>query len=53
MGALVGVADVATAEAVEEAIRTRVPKGTEELNLKAFRLGLERGREAKARHEAS
>lgn len=46
LGALVGVAGVATPEAVERAITTRVPRGTEELNLRAFRLGLERAREA-------
>ncbi|MEW5866052.1 MAG: 2-oxoacid:acceptor oxidoreductase family protein [Bacillota bacterium] len=46
LGALVGVADVATPEGLEQVIRTRVPRGTEELNLRAFRLGLERAREA-------
>ena len=33
-----------SADSVEQAILTRVPKGTEELNLKAFRLGVQTGR---------
>jgi 2-oxoglutarate ferredoxin oxidoreductase subunit gamma len=36
-----------SADSVEQAILTRVPKGTEELNLKAFRLGLQTGRNLK------
>jgi 2-oxoglutarate ferredoxin oxidoreductase subunit gamma len=32
---------VVSKEAVESAIRSRVPKGTEELNLKAFSVGIE------------
>ncbi len=46
LGALVGAAAVATPRAMERAIASRVPKGTEELNLRAFRLGLERAGEA-------
>lgn len=42
LGALVGIASLATPEAAERAVRERVPKGTEELNLKAFRFGMER-----------
>ncbi len=51
LGALVGVTDIATPKAMEQAILSRVPKGTEELNMKAFNVGLERGREARAKHE--
>jgi len=46
LGALVGIAGLATPEAAERAVRERVPKGTEDLNLKAFRLGMKRAREA-------
>ncbi len=46
LGALVGIAELATPGATERAIRERVPRGTEELNLKAFGLGMERAREA-------
>lgn len=40
---------VSTAEEAETAaaVRSNVPKGTEELNLKAFRRGMEMGREEK------
>lgn len=51
LGALVGVTCVVTPEAMEQAILARVPQGTEELNRKAFNVGLERGREARAKHE--
>ncbi|NLB73336.1 MAG: 2-oxoacid:ferredoxin oxidoreductase subunit gamma [Firmicutes bacterium] len=47
LGALVGVTGVVTPEAMEKAILARVPKGTEELNMKAFNVGLERGRGAR------
>lgn len=46
LGALVGITGLATPEAAERAVRERVPKGTEDLNLKAFRLGMKRAREA-------
>ncbi len=52
LGVLVGVTDVVTPEAMEKAILSRVPRGTEELNMKAFNVGLEKGREARARHES-
>lgn len=51
LGVLVGVCGLATPEAMERTIRARVPRGTEELNIRAFRVGLERAREAAARHE--
>lgn len=41
LGAIQQISGIVTAGAVESAIRSRVPKGTEELNLKAFRLGQE------------
>jgi len=33
--------DMVTTEALESAVRSRVPRGTEDLNLKAFRFGVE------------
>jgi 2-oxoglutarate ferredoxin oxidoreductase subunit gamma len=41
VGLIVGLSKVVTPIAAEEALWERVPKGTEELNLKAFRKGLE------------
>jgi len=41
VGLIVGLSKVVTLPAAEEAVRARVPKGTEEINLKAFRKGLE------------
>jgi 2-oxoglutarate ferredoxin oxidoreductase subunit gamma len=41
LGVVVRLSKVITDQAVEQAIRARVPKGTEELNLRAFRMGLE------------
>jgi len=40
LGYLVGLTAVVTVDAVEKAIRDSVPKGTEELNLNAFNIGL-------------
>lgn len=51
LGALVGVTDVVTPKSMEQAIMSRVPRGTEDLNMKAFNVGLERGREASTKHE--
>ena len=51
LGALVGVSKVVTPEALEKAVLSRVPKGTEDLNMKAFHMGLERGRRAMTEHE--
>jgi 2-oxoglutarate ferredoxin oxidoreductase subunit gamma len=45
LGVITEVAKVVTREAVEAAILARVPKGTEELNLSAFRAGIEAARE--------
>ncbi len=41
LGIIVGATKVVSAESAEKAISARVPRGSEELNLKAFRLGLE------------
>ncbi len=43
LGYLVAKTGVVKKESVEEAIRRRVPKGTEDINLKAFRVGYEEG----------
>lgn len=40
LGIITGLIQVVSREAVEAAILARVPKGTEELNLKAFKAGL-------------
>ncbi len=41
VGMIVGLSKIVSLAAAEQAIQARVPKGTEELNLKAFRKGLE------------
>ena len=41
LGLITELADVVSPEAVEAAILARVPKGTEELNLSAFKAGVE------------
>ncbi|UCE17473.1 MAG: 2-oxoacid:acceptor oxidoreductase family protein [Gemmatimonadota bacterium] len=41
LGIITGLAKVVSEEAVEAAILARVPKGTEELNVKAFKAGLQ------------
>lgn len=43
LGYLVAKTGIVKKESVEEAIRRRVPKGTEEINLKAFRVGYGEG----------
>ena len=45
LGFFAAVTDVVSVEAMREAVRTSVPKGTEELNLKAFGKGYEYGRQ--------
>ncbi|WP_297421285.1 2-oxoacid:ferredoxin oxidoreductase subunit gamma [Thermococcus sp.] len=44
LGYLVAKTDVVKRESVEEAIRRHVPKGTEEINIRAFSVGYEEGR---------
>lgn len=41
LGIITELTNVVTREAMKEAILARVPKGTEELNLKAFNIGIE------------
>ncbi|MDZ7343265.1 MAG: 2-oxoacid:acceptor oxidoreductase family protein [candidate division KSB1 bacterium] len=41
LGLITGLSKVVSPAAMEQAIRARVPKGSEELNLKAFRKGLD------------
>ncbi|MDX1763161.1 MAG: 2-oxoacid:acceptor oxidoreductase family protein [bacterium] len=48
LGLVVGLTQVVSRKAIEEAVLSRVPRGTEELNLKALDLGFE---EAKALKE--
>ncbi len=43
LGFFTSMADVVSKKAMEEAIKSSVPKGTEELNLKAFRSGYDFG----------
>ncbi|KUO49992.1 MAG: 2-oxoglutarate ferredoxin oxidoreductase subunit gamma [Desulfitibacter sp. BRH_c19] len=43
LGALVGLTEVVTFEALQRAVLARIPKGTEELNKKALNLGYEAG----------
>ncbi len=45
LGVITELAQVVTREAVEAAILARVPKGTEDLNLTAFKAGLEAAQE--------
>jgi 2-oxoglutarate ferredoxin oxidoreductase subunit gamma len=47
LGFLTSLAGLVSVEGMEDAIRVNVPKGTDELNLKAFRRGMELGREEK------
>lgn len=41
LGVVIGLTDIVGAKSVESAILSRVPRGTEEMNLKAFRAGLQ------------
>ncbi len=44
LGIIAAMVNVITVESIEKAILSRVPKGTESLNLKAFKIGLETGK---------
>ena len=46
LGALVGLTRVASEEAMRKAVLSRVPKGTEELNMRALDLGLQEAKKA-------
>ena len=48
LGTLIGIGGILSAEHTEAAILARVPRGTEDLNLRAFRRGLELVRAAMA-----
>jgi 2-oxoglutarate ferredoxin oxidoreductase subunit gamma len=41
VGLIAGLTDIVTVPSLESAVRARVPRGTEDPNLKAFRAGLE------------
>lgn len=41
LGAITAISKVVSSEAIEKAVLARVPKGTEEMNLKALRAGFE------------
>jgi len=47
LGLIAELAQIVSIEALESAVLARVPKGTEELNLRAFRTGMEAARELK------
>ncbi|NTV84804.1 MAG: 2-oxoacid:ferredoxin oxidoreductase subunit gamma [Bacteroidales bacterium] len=51
LGALVGISQVVSAKSLEKAVLKRVPKGTEQLNLKALELGFRLAEEVKANIE--
>jgi 2-oxoglutarate ferredoxin oxidoreductase subunit gamma len=46
LGLIIGATGVVQPDSTERAISARVPRGSEELNLKAFRLGLEKSKES-------
>jgi len=48
-GFFTGVTGLITHEAIEKAVKDSVPKGTEDLNMRALRRGLEYGREVAAK----
>jgi 2-oxoglutarate ferredoxin oxidoreductase subunit gamma len=51
LGFLVAVTDVVSAAALRQAVLDSVPKGTEELNERAFETGLQYGQEVMAGRE--
>jgi 2-oxoglutarate ferredoxin oxidoreductase subunit gamma len=51
LGVLGGISGVVLPKTLEKAVINRVPKGTEELNLKALRAGLELAEKAKKAQE--
>ncbi len=52
VGFFAGVTGVLSGEAVEKAVASSVPKGTEDLNMRALRKGYDYGRELAAKSEA-
>lgn len=53
LGLIVGLSDIVSREAIETALARRVPKGTQELNLKALNAGLGAAEKLKAQQKAS
>jgi len=51
LGALVGISHVVSPKALEKAVLKRVPRGTEQINLKALELGFQLAEEVKANIE--
>ncbi len=47
LGLIAGITNIVTEKSLRAAIEARVPKGTEELNLKAFEIGLEAAKNLK------
>ncbi len=47
LGVLVGATGVTSAKALEAAVMARVPKGTEQINKKALKLGLKAGKDTR------
>ncbi len=47
LGVVVGLTEVVSKSAIEEAVLSRVPRGTEDLNLTALRLGFEEAKRLK------
>ncbi len=47
LGIITELTDIISKEAVESAILSRVPKGTEELNLKAFNVGIKKAQQVR------
>ncbi len=45
LGALVGITELVKYDSIVKAVKKRVPKGTEKMNLKALKLGYEMGKE--------
>jgi 2-oxoglutarate ferredoxin oxidoreductase subunit gamma len=45
LGLIAELAGIVSVDALESAVLARVPKGTEELNLRAFRTGMEVARD--------
>lgn len=45
LGALVGATDMVKFDSIHKAVKKRVPKGTEKMNLKALKLGYELGKQ--------
>ena len=49
LGFLVAISGVVSERSMKDSIASNVPKGTEEMNVKAYEKGLEMGREAKGK----